>query len=58
MIRDGALPQKGFLKQEEIIVKAAIEGRLPRGFGLTRFIPPMAWSDQWAALGLASPSPN
>ena len=41
------------------IVKAAIEGRLPRGFGLTRLIdPPMAWSDQWAALGLATPTPN
>jgi site-specific DNA recombinase len=41
------------------IVKAAIEGRLPRGFGLTRLVDqPMAWSDQWAALGLASPTPN
>ncbi len=41
------------------IVKAAIEGRLPRGFGLKRLVdPPMAWSDQWAALGLTAPSPN
>jgi hypothetical protein len=37
------------------LVKAAIEGRLPRGFGLTRLIDlPMAWSDQWAALGSKS----
>ena len=39
------------------LVKAAIEGRLPRGFGLTRLIDlPMAWSDQWAALGLKAPA--
>jgi hypothetical protein len=36
------------------IVKAAIEGRLPRGFGVTRLADaPMAWSAQWAAFGLA-----
>jgi hypothetical protein len=41
------------------IVKAAIEGRLPRGFGVTRLIdPPMAWANQWAALGLTAPTPN
>ena len=35
------------------IVKAAVEGRLPRGFGLERLIHlPMAWPDQWRALGL------
>jgi hypothetical protein len=35
------------------LVKAAIDGRLPRGFGLTRLVDlPIAWSDQWAALGL------
>jgi hypothetical protein len=35
------------------LVKSAIDGRLPRGFGLTRLIDlPIAWSDQWAALGL------
>jgi site-specific DNA recombinase len=35
------------------LIKAAVEGRLPRGFGLTRLIDlPIAWSDQWAALGL------
>jgi site-specific DNA recombinase len=33
------------------IVKAAVEGRLPRGFGLKRLIDlPMAWPDQWRAL--------
>jgi DNA invertase Pin-like site-specific DNA recombinase len=41
------------------IVKAAIEGRLPRGFGVKRLVDtPMAWSEQWAALGLKAPSPN
>jgi site-specific DNA recombinase len=35
------------------IVKAAVEGRLPRGFGLKRLVGlPMAWSDQWRTLGL------
>ena len=35
------------------IVKAAVEGRLPRGFGLKRLVDlPMAWPDQWRALGL------
>ena len=39
------------------IVKAAIEGRLPRGFGVTRLVDlPMAWSDQWTALGLREPA--
>jgi hypothetical protein len=38
------------------LVKSAIDGRLPRGFGLTRLIDlPIAWSDQWAALGLKAP---
>jgi site-specific DNA recombinase len=41
------------------IVKAAIEGRLPRGFGVTRLTdPPMAWPAQWAALGLTAPTEN
>ncbi len=41
------------------IVKAAIEGRLPRGFGVTRLTdPPMVWSDQWVALGLKAPPAN
>jgi site-specific DNA recombinase len=35
------------------IVAAAIEGRLPRGFGSKRLMDlPMAWSHQWDALGL------
>ena len=39
------------------IVKAAIDGRLPRGFGLKRLIDlPMAWPDQWRALGLRAPT--
>ena len=30
------------------IVKAAVEGRLPRGYGLKRLIDlPLAWPDQW-----------
>ena len=34
------------------IVKAAFEGRLPRGYGLKRLIDlPVAWPDQWRALG-------
>jgi hypothetical protein len=38
-------------------VKAAIEGRLPHGFGVTRLTdPPMVWSDQSVALGLAPPA--
>ena len=39
------------------IVKAAIEGRLPRGFGVARLVDlPMAWSDQWKVLGLSEPT--
>ena len=39
------------------IVKAAVEGRLPRGFGLKRLVDlPMAWLDQWRALGLQAPA--
>jgi DNA invertase Pin-like site-specific DNA recombinase len=38
------------------IVKAAIEGRLPRGFGVARLVDlPMGWSDQWEAVGLKEP---
>ena len=33
------------------IVKAAVQGRLPRGFGLKRLVDlPMAWPDQWRTL--------
>jgi site-specific DNA recombinase len=39
------------------LVKAAIDGRLPRGFGLSRLVDlPLAWTDQWAALGLKAPA--
>ena len=38
------------------LVKAAIDGRLPRGFGVKRLMDlPMAWPDQWSALGLRPP---
>jgi site-specific DNA recombinase len=38
------------------LVKAAIEGRLPRGFGVRRLIDlPIDWSKQWLALGLKAP---
>jgi site-specific DNA recombinase len=34
------------------LVEAAVEGRLPRGFGLKRLVDlPMAWPDQWRTLG-------
>ena len=39
------------------VVKAGVEGRLPRGYGLKRLVDlPMAWPDQWRALGLAAPA--
>ena len=39
------------------IAKAAVEGRLPRGFGLKRLVDlPMAWPDQWRALGNSAPT--
>ena len=39
------------------IVKAALEGRLPRGHGVSRLADlPMAFSDQWSALGLLRPA--
>ena len=39
------------------IVAAAIEGRLPRGFGVKRLMDlPMVWSQQWTALGLRAPA--
>jgi site-specific DNA recombinase len=38
------------------LIKAAIDGRLPRGFGVKRLMDlPMAWPDQWSALGLRAP---
>jgi site-specific DNA recombinase len=39
------------------IVAAAMEGRLPRGFGSRRLMDlPMVWSHQWTALGLKAPA--
>jgi site-specific DNA recombinase len=39
------------------LVKAAIDGRLPRGFGVKRVMDlPIAWSDQWSVLGLRPPA--
>ena len=39
------------------IVEAAVEGRLPRGFGLKRLVDlPMAWPDQWRRFGLQAPA--
>jgi site-specific DNA recombinase len=39
------------------IVKAAVEGRLPRGFGLKRLVDlPMGWPDRWRTLGLQMPT--
>jgi site-specific DNA recombinase len=40
------------------IVKAAVDGRLPRGYGLKRLVDlPMSWPDQWRALGLEGFTP-
>ena len=40
-----------------VLVKAAIDGRLPRGFGVKRLMDLlMAWPDQWSALGLRAPA--
>ena len=39
------------------IAKAAIEGRLSRGFGVKRLMDlPMGWSDQWSVVGLKAPA--
>jgi site-specific DNA recombinase len=39
------------------LVRAAIEGRLPRGFNQTRLVDlPMLWSEQWRVLGLEPPA--
>jgi DNA invertase Pin-like site-specific DNA recombinase len=38
------------------LVKAAIDCRLPRGFGVKRLMDlPLIWADQWTALGLKAP---
>ncbi len=39
------------------IIKAAIDGRLPRGFGMKRLVDlPTVWSEQWRVLGLKAPA--
>jgi hypothetical protein len=39
------------------IVAAAIDGRLPRGFGVKRLMDlPIVWSHQWTAIGLKPPA--
>ena len=39
------------------LVKAATDGRLPRGFGVRRLTDlPVAWPEQWVALGLKPPA--
>jgi len=39
------------------IIKAAADGRLPRGYGVSRLVDlPMAFVDQWSALGLVRPA--
>ena len=39
------------------LAQAAVDGRLPRGFRVKRLMDlPMAWSDQWSALGLRAPA--
>ncbi len=39
------------------LVKAAIDGNLPRGFNTTRLVDlSMLWPEQWSALGLERPA--
>jgi hypothetical protein len=39
------------------LAQAAVDGRLPRGFGVKRLMDlPLIWADQWRALGLAAPA--
>jgi site-specific DNA recombinase len=39
-----------------VLAKAAMEGRLPRGFNVKRLTElPMLWSEQWGVLGLREP---
>ena len=60
--REGCSPRRvtmlislAFLSPD--LVKAAVEGRLPRGVGLARLVdPPLAWAEQWRMLGLAQQS--
>jgi len=39
------------------LVEAALQGQLPRGFGLKRLLDlPVAWPEQWTRLGLEAPA--
>ncbi len=39
------------------LVNAAVDGRLPRGFGVKRLMDlPLDWRHQWSALGLRAPA--
>ena len=39
------------------LIKAAAQGRLPRGLGVSRLVdPPLSFEDQWRALGLVRPT--
>jgi len=39
------------------LVEAALQGHLPRGFGLKRLLDlPVAWPEQWSKLGLETPA--
>ncbi len=39
------------------LVEAALQGHLPRGFGLRRLLDlPVAWPEQWTRLGLTAPA--
>ncbi len=41
---------------DPVIIKAAVEGKLPRGYGVSRLVDlPPAFSDQWTALGITRP---
>ncbi len=39
------------------LIKVAVQGRLPRGYGVSRLVdPPARFEDQWRALGLVRPA--
>jgi hypothetical protein len=44
-------------EKERCHLRTQKPGRLPRGFGVKRLMDlPMAWPDQWSALGLRAPA--
>ena len=47
---------RGAVKFSDGTQKAAIQGRLPRGFSVKRLTDlPMLWSEQWRAIGMQEP---